>query len=167
MKEEVNMQLLIDFITNPCVVIPLSAWIIAQIVKTIVNFCMTKELNFERLIGDGGMPSCHSAIVMALATTCGITYGFGSGIFAISFILATVVMHDATGVRRETGKQAATLKRLAELVNSAVADPDDHVRTEKLKELVGHSPLQVAMGGLLGTAIAVSAYFIFDLPSVY
>ena len=113
------------------------------------------------------MPSCHSAIVMALATTCGITYGFGSGIFAISFILATVVMHDATGVRRETGKQAATLKRLAELVNSAVADPDDHVRTEKLKELVGHSPLQVAMGGLLGTAIAVSAYFIFDLPSVY
>ena len=167
MKEEVNMQLLIDFVTNPCVVIPLSAWIIAQIVKTIVNFCMTKELNFERLIGDGGMPSCHSAIVMALATTCGITYGFGSGIFAISFILATVVMHDATGVRRETGKQAATLKRLAELVNSAIADPDDHVRTEKLKELVGHSPLQVAMGGLLGTAIAVSAYFIFDLPSVY
>ena len=167
MKEEVNMQLLIDFITNPCVTIPLAAWIIAQIVKTIVNFCVTKELNFERLIGDGGMPSCHSAIVMALATTCGITYGFGSGIFAISFILATVVMHDATGVRRETGKQAATLKRLAELVNSAVADPDDHVRTEKLKELVGHSPLQVAMGGLLGTAIAVSAYFIFDLPSVY
>ena len=167
MKEEVNMQLLIDFITNPCVTIPLAAWIIAQIVKTIVNFCMTKELNFERLIGDGGMPSCHSAIVMALATTCGITYGFGSGIFAISFILATVVMHDATGVRRETGKQAATLKRLAELVNSAIADPDDHVRTEKLKELVGHSPLQVAMGGLLGTAIAVSAYFIFDLPSVY
>ena len=161
------MQLLLDFITNPCVTIPLAAWIIAQIVKTIVNFCMTKELNFERLIGDGGMPSCHSAIVMALATTCGITYGFGSGIFAISFILATVVMHDATGVRRETGKQAATLKRLAELVNSAVADPDDHVRTEKLKELVGHSPLQVAMGGLLGTAIAVSAYFIFDLPSVY
>ena len=167
MKEGNNMQLLLDFITNPCVVIPLSAWIIAQIVKTIVNFCVTKELNFERLIGDGGMPSCHSAIVMALATTCGITYGFGSGIFAISFILATVVMHDATGVRRETGKQAATLKRLAELVNSAVADPDDHVRTEKLKELVGHSPLQVAMGGLLGTAIAVSAYFIFDLPSVY
>lgn len=167
MKEGNNMQLLLDFITNPCVTIPLAAWIIAQIVKTIVNFCMTKELNFERLIGDGGMPSCHSAIVMALATTCGITYGFGSGIFAISFILATVVMHDATGVRRETGKQAATLKRLAELVNSAVADPDDHVRTEKLKELVGHSPLQVAMGGLLGTAIAVSAYFIFDLPSVY
>ena len=161
------MQLLLDFITNPCVAVPLSAWIIAQIVKTIVNFCVTKELNFERLIGDGGMPSCHSAVVMALATTCGITYGFGSGIFAISFILATVVMHDATGVRRETGKQAATLKRLAELVNSAVADPDDHVRTEKLKELVGHSPLQVAMGGLLGTAIAVSAYFIFDLPSVY
>ena len=167
MKEGNNMQLLLDFVTNPCVIIPLSAWIIAQIVKTIVNFCVTKELNFERLIGDGGMPSCHSAIVMALATTCGITYGFGSGIFAISFILATVVMHDATGVRRETGKQAATLKRLAELVNSAVADPDDHVRTEKLKELVGHSPLQVAMGGLLGTAIAVSAYFIFDLPSVY
>ena len=167
MKEGNNMQLLLDFITNPCVTIPLAAWIIAQIVKTIVNFCMTKELNFERLIGDGGMPSCHSAIVMALTVMCGITYGFGSGIFAISFILATVVMHDATGVRRETGKQAATLKRLAELVNSAVADPDDHVRTEKLKELVGHSPLQVAMGGLLGTAIAVSAYFIFDLPSVY
>ena len=85
MKEGNNMQLLLDFITNPCVTIPLAAWIIAQIVKTIVNFCMTKELNFERLIGDGGMPSCHSAVVMALTVMCGITYGFGSGIFAISF----------------------------------------------------------------------------------
>ena len=167
MKEGNNMQLLLDFITNPCVTIPLAAWIIAQIVKTIVNFCMTKELNFERLIGDGGMPSCHSAVVMALTVMCGITYGFSSGIFAISFILATVVMHDATGVRRETGKQAATLKRLAELVNSAIADPDEHVRTEKLKELVGHSPLQVVMGGILGASVAILAYFIFDLPSVY
>ena len=161
------MQLLLDFITNPCVAVPLSAWIIAQIVKTIVNLCVTKELNFERLIGDGGMPSCHSSVVMALATTCGITYGFGSGLFAISFVLAAIVMHDATGVRRETGKQAATLKKLAELVNSAIADPDDHIRTEKLKELVGHSPLQVAMGGTLGAVIAILAYFIFDLPSVY
>ena len=161
------MQLLLDFITNPCVAVPLSAWIIAQIVKTIVNFCVTKELNFERLIGDGGMPSCHSSVVMALATTCGITYGFGSGLFAISFVLAAIVMHDATGVRRETGKQAATLKKLAELVNSAIADPDHHIRTEKLKELVGHSPLQVAMGGTLGVVIAILAYFIFDLPSVY
>ena len=161
------MQLLLDFITNPCVAVPLSAWIIAQIVKTIVNFCVTKELNFERLIGDGGMPSCHSSVVMALATTCGITYGFGSGLFAISFVLAAIVMHDATGVRRETGKQAATLKKLAELVNSAIADPDHHIRTNKLKELVGHSPLQVAMGGTLGVVIAILAYFIFDLPSVY
>ena len=161
------MQLLLDFITNPCVAVPLSAWIIAQIVKTIVNFCVTKELNFERLIGDGGMPSCHSSVVMALATTCGITYGFGSGLFAISFVLAAIVMHDATGVRRETGKQAATLKKLAELVNSAIADPDHHIRTEMLKELVGHSPLQVAMGGTLGVVIAILAYFIFDLPSVY
>ena len=161
------MQLLLDFITNPCVAVPLSAWIIAQIVKTIVNFCVTKELNFERLIGDGGMPSCHSSVVMALATTCGITYGFGSGLFAISFVLAAIVMHDATGVRRETGKQAATLKKLAELVNSAIADPDHHIRTNKLKELVGHSPLQVAMGGTLGVVIAILAYFIFELPSVY
>ena len=161
------MQLLLDFITNPCVAVPLSAWTIAQIVKTIVNFCVTKELNFERLIGDGGMPSCHSSVVMALATTCGITYGFGSGLFAISFVLAAIVMHDATGVRRETGKQAATLKKLAELVNSAIADPDHHIRTNKLKELVGHSPLQVAMGGTLGVVIAILAYFIFELPSVY
>ena len=161
------MQLLLDFITNPCVAVPLSAWIIAQIVKTIVNFCVTKELNFERLIGDGGMPSCHSSVVMALATTCGITYGFDSGLFAISFVLAAIVMHDATGVRRETGKQAATLKKLAELVNSAIADPDHHIRTNKLKELVGHSPLQVAMGGTLGVVIAILAYFIFELPSVY
>ena len=161
------MQLLLDFITNPCVAVPLSAWIIAQIVKTIVNFCVTKELNFERLIGDGGMPSCHSSVVMALATTCGITYGFGSGLFAISFVLAAIVMHDATGVRRETGKQAATLKKLAELVNSAIADPDHHIRTNKIKELVGHSPFQVAMGGTLGVVIAILAYFIFDLPSVY
>ena len=155
MKEGNNMQLLLDFITNPCVTIPLAAWIIAQIVKTIVNFCMTKELNFERLIGDGGMPSCHSAVVMALTVTCGITYGFGSGIFAISFILATVVMHDATGVRRETGKQAASIISIAEVINDYISESDTNIKTDKLKVLVGHTPLQVLFGALLGIAIAV------------
>ena len=112
------MEHFIDFLTNKCLIVPIAAWLISQILKIIINALVHKEFRIERLWGDGGMPSGHSATVCSLAVMCGFTYGFGSGIFAIAAILATIVMNDAVGVRREAGKQAVTLKQLAELVNA-------------------------------------------------
>ena len=105
------------------------------------------------------MPSGHSATVMALATTVGWMLGYDSPVFAIALVLAIIVMHDACGVRRETGKQAESIKELADAINSLVHEQDLKVRTEKLKALVGHTPLQVFFGAILG--IAVAALYIF------
>ena len=160
------MQHLTDFITNACLIVPITAWFIAQIIKIIINALVHKEFRIERLWGDGGMPSGHSATVCALAMTCGFTYGFGSGTFAIAFVLATIVMNDAVGVRREAGKQAVTLKQLAELVNDVIADPDEQVRTEKLKELVGHTPLQMVLGALLGILVSLCYFWIWGFPVI-
>lgn len=159
------MNFLLDFVTNPCVIVPVVAWLLAQITKTIINSCVTKEIHAERLWGDGGMPSSHSAIVSALVVVCGVVEGFDSGIFAVCFILACIVMHDATGVRRETGKQAVTIKRLAEIANDAIVDPDEQIRTEKLKELVGHTPLQVVVGGIFGALVAICYFLIWGFPA--
>lgn len=159
------MQYLIDFITNPCLFIPLFAWFTAQTLKIIINLCVNKEFRIERLWGDGGMPSGHSATVSSLATMCGITCGLDSPTFGLAFIFAVVVMHDATGVRREAGKQAVTLKKLATLVNGAISDPDKRIRTEKLKVLVGHTPLQVVVGALVGALIALAYFLIWGLPA--
>ena len=159
------MQYLTDFITNPCLLIPIFAWFTAQTLKIIINLFVNKEFRIERLWGDGGMPSGHSATVSSLATMCGITCGFDSPTFALSFIFAVVVMHDAVGVRREAGKQAVTLKKLAALVNGAISDPDKRIRTEKLKVLVGHTPLQMIVGALVGIMIALAYFWIWGFPA--
>ena len=129
----------------------------------LINLVIERKLSLERLFGDGGMPSGHSATVMALATVCGWTQGFGSAAFAISFILAVVVMHDACGVRRETGKHAASIKELAEALDSLVRERDYAVKTEKLKVLVGHTPLQVFFGAMLGITVAIVYIILFLL----
>ena len=109
-------------------------------------------IDFTRLIGDGGMPSGHSATVCAVATSAGILYGLGSFPFAISVIVAIIVMHDAMGVRLETGKQAKLLNEFMDLFAKLEQPLSDQ---EKLKELVGHTPLQVCMGALLGIATGI------------
>ena len=147
--------------TNEMLVVPLISWAIAQLVKVVVNLVIEKRIILERLFGDGGMPSGHSATVSSLSVIVGWTQGFGTAVFAVSLILAIVVMHDACGVRRETGKHAASIKELAEALNSMVHEPDYEVRTEKLKVLVGHTPLQVFFGALLGVTVAVSYILIF------
>ena len=145
----------LQIFTNPVLLVPACAWLIAQIIKTIINAIMLKKLELSRLFGDGGMPSGHSATVMALASMCGFEAGFGSVAFAISAILAVIVMHDASGVRRETGKQAASIISIAEVINDYLSEHDANIKTDKLKVLVGHTPLQVLCGGLLGVAISV------------
>lgn len=135
-------------------------WFVAQILKTLIYMIINKKFVAERLVGDGGMPSCHSATVSALATACCLRYGPASAEFAISLILAIIVMHDAMGVRWETGIQARVLNDILEIF-------EDMGRSElstqdKLKEFVGHTPLQVLMGAVLGVIIALIFPLIFS-----
>ena len=149
------MNWLYDLITNPFLITGVSSWFFAQVIKTIIHCAMTKKFEWERLIGDGGMPSGHSATVTSLAMMCGLVYGTGSHEFAVTFILAIIVCHDATGVRLETGKQAVIINELMETIHilTEKAKPE-----EKLKEFVGHTPIQVIAGVLIGIINAVIMY---------
>lgn len=131
----------------------LYSWAAAQILKTIIYWITNKKLDLHRIVGDGGMPSGHSATVTALATTAAIEYGLDSPVFAIAAILAIVVMHDAMGVRLEAGKHAKIINELNEFMHRMVND-DIKVKT-KLKEFVGHTPLQVFFGAILGLVMAI------------
>lgn len=136
---------------NRILIASVTGWLVAQLLKTIIHLYFTKSFVPERLVGSGGMPSSHSATVCALSTAAGIQYGLGSFEFAICTIVAIIVMYDALGVRRETGIQAKVLNEMIDLFNSMNKELSTD---EKLKELVGHTPLQVLMGALLGIAIA-------------
>ena len=152
-----SFQMLINnriFVSAAC------GWLIAQILKTLIHMFFTKKFVAERLVGSGGMPSSHAATVCALATASNMIYGAGSFEFAISLILALIVMYDAMGVRRETGIQAQVLNEMLKVF-------EDMGRSEisahdKLKEFVGHTPLQVLMGAILGIFCGVILYtFVF------
>ncbi len=138
-------------------------WAIAQVVKTIIDFALTGKISPERLVGSGGMPSCHSATVCALCVAAGYDHGLGSPAFAISAILAIIVMYDARGVRRETGNQAEVLNQMMDFFrlpeNGEFGIQFDQ---EKLKVLIGHTPLQVLCGAILG--IIVGLIFMNILP---
>ena len=147
--------------TNPVLLVPAFYWLVAQVLKVIINSIVNKTFAISRLFGDGGMPSGHSATVTSLAVMCGLITGFDSVSFALATILAIIVMHDATGVRREAGKHAAFIVTIAEMLNDYFSEEDEQIKTDKLKLLVGHTPLQVLCGALLGVAIAVGYYFLF------
>ena len=136
------MDWLNDLFTNEFLITGLASWFVAQMLKTVIHLILYKKLDIQRLYGDGGMPSGHSATVSSLATMCGLKLGFGSVEFAVSTILAIIVCHDAMGVRRETGKQARIINELLRFLESA--------RETNLKELVGHTPLQVWTGIFIG-----------------
>ena len=155
------MEILSEIFTNHVLLAPVSAWIISQIIKALINLLVYKKFSLERLFGDGGMPSAHSATVMCLMILVGYTEGFDTPIFALAFVFAVVVMRDAMGVRRETGKQAASIKELAEAVNNVFRAKDGEIKTENLKLLVGHTPSQVFFGVLVGTAVAIFYILIF------
>ena len=153
---------ILDMFLNPFLIAPTLSWLIAQVIKTIVNAIVNRKIEITRLFGDGGMPSGHSATVVALATMCGIDpkVGFDSPLFAVTAILAIIVMHDALGVRRETGKQAVSIISIAAVINDYLMEHDANIKTDKLKVLVGHTPLQVVCGGLLGIVVSVVYYFV-------
>lgn len=139
-----------ELFQNHILLCGLLSWAAAQALKTIIYAALNGHLDWERLFGDGGMPSGHSATVTAVALSCGLQCGFDSPVFAVAGIVAIIVMHDAMGVRLETGKQARVLNQLLAVVQS-----DKLSNQEKLKEFVGHTPLQVFMGFLLGFVISI------------
>ena len=149
------IEIFIDLCENYVLLVAMMSWIISQMTKFIINVAMTHEFSFERLTGDGGMPSGHSATVSSTMVMCGWIYGFDSVIFGLSFVLAIIVMHDAHSVRREAGKHAVVLKDLADAFNRIISgDKDTAIYTDKLKKFIGHTPAQVAVGCTLGILIA-------------
>ena len=137
-------------LTNRILLASFFAWFSAQVLKTLIYVIVNKDFNPERLVGDGGMPSSHSATVMALVTATAFYYGSNTFEFAVTAILALIVMHDAMGVRRETGKQAKAINNMMEWLT----DMNNNISPEeKLKEFVGHSPSQVFFGALLGIVV--------------
>ena len=146
------MSFLNDLLHNQIFVAAVLGWLVAQVLKTIIHMIVTKQFVAERMVGGGGMPSSHSATVCALATATGMRYGGGSFEFAVAIMLAIIVMYDAMGVRRETGIQGRVLNEMLDIFMNMGKEISAEA---KLKELVGHTPLQVLMGAILGCVIAV------------
>ena len=145
------MDFLYALIHNTLFMSAVTGWFVAQILNTAIHMYFF-GFNAERLVGSGGMPSSHSATVCALATAAGYQYGGGSFQFAITAIFAIVVMYDAIGVRRETGLQAQVINEMMDFFKT-MGQPVSY--EEKLKEFVGHTPMQVLVGAILGILIAL------------
>ncbi len=127
------------------------AWFLAQFYKVVASLIIEKKIIWKRMFETGGMPSSHSATVTALATSVGIVYGVSSTLFAIVTVFAIIVMHDASGIRRAAGKQAGVLNKLSESLNAIF---ENRFQQENLRELLGHTPVEVFVGALLGIAVA-------------
>lgn len=146
------MEVFNELISNKFLYIPFFVWLGIQSFKVIYDLVKTKKFNFRRIMGAGGMPSSHSATVTVVATMIGKECGFDSPTFALAVTFAFIVMYDAAGVRRAAGKQASLLNKLIEtpgLTGMQVS--------EKLVEVLGHTPLQVLVGAAIGILVGIIA----------
>ncbi len=146
-----------EFFSNEVLMTAILGWFVAQAIKFLLVLIEEKRVNFERLVGSGGMPSSHASFVAALTTSVAINEGLSSAGFAICFVFSFVVMYDASGVRRAAGKQATLLNKLVENFGHEKLEDTG----ERLKELLGHSPLEVFAGAALGIALAFVTHNIF------
>ena len=151
------MDWLLDLVTNRFLITGVSSWAVAQVLKTVIHFIIYKKFDISRLFGDGGMPSGHSATVTSIAVAAALYYGTGSFEFAVAAILAIIVCHDAMGVRLETGTQAIVINDLVKAFN--ILSDQDLSEEVKLKEFVGHTPIQVLAGILIGVLNALVMHF--------
>ncbi len=152
------MSIVNEILTNRILMAGITGWAVAQILKTLIYALINKRLDLTRLTGDGGMPSSHSATVTSCAVMTGFSCGFDSPFFAVAAILAVIVMHDAMGVRLETGKQAQVINEMFELLDRLTEESLS--MDVKLKEFVGHTPLQVAAGCILGIIVAAGIQYL-------
>ena len=151
------MERLYDLLKNPFLLTAISSGLLAQVIKALINAAVNKKFSLERLFGDGGMPSGHSATVTSLAVITALTYGLDSFNFAVTAILAIVVCHDAMGVRQETGKQAVVINEIVKIFTLLT---EEELPEVKLKEFVGHTPAQVIAGIILGIINAFVMYYV-------
>lgn len=136
---------------NDVLVACVLAWIVAQLSKPLIHYVHTRRLDLRQFVTSGGMPSSHSAVVVALATRVGLDTGLRSVPFALAAVFAVVVMYDAAGVRRAVSLQARVLNRmLTEMIEA------QHFNEQRLRELIGHTPFEVFVGALLGVLSAIS-----------
>ena len=148
------MQLIRDVLNlNPILTVALLAWFVAQVLKTLINFILLGKFQLERMWGDGGMPSAHSATVCAMVIATARSEGFSSAIFAVAAVVAIITMHDAMGVRRETGEQAKVLNKMIEQWIDVTEKNATFLQNMHLKEMVGHTPLQVLAGFVVGCVV--------------
>jgi uncharacterized protein len=152
--------MLYDLITNWVLIIPLCAWVIAQLIKVLIALMQGKGLDLSNFVNSGGMPSSHSAMVSALATAVAMTNGFDSTFFAISVVLASIVMYDAAGVRQSVGQQSVVLNRI--ILELKRRQPLVKIEAD-IRELMGHTPFEVIVGGALGIALAWLWLFVAGL----
>ena len=131
-------------------VIPSAVWFFIQLFKLVYDLVTTRKFNFKRILGAGGMPSSHSAVVTSLATMIGLSQGFDSQMFALATIFAFVVMYDAAGIRRAAGKQAHILNKIVNTPGLSGVEV-----TEKLQEVLGHTPKQVIVGAIIGVIVGL------------
>ena len=139
-----------DLFENKALIAAILAWFAAQVIKVLLVLFDEKRLDLSKMISSGGMPSSHSALITAMTASVGKTTGLDSVAFAIAAVTSLVVMYDAANVRREAGKHAELLNKIARDLY-----PDNHMNQEKLKELLGHKQIEVAAGAILGIAIGV------------
>jgi acid phosphatase family membrane protein YuiD len=142
-----------DIVNNKVFIAPCVAWLVAQTLKMLITLVREREFRPSLMVTSGGMPSSHSALVSALATAAAMIDGFGSQVFAVSAILALVVMYDSAGVRKSVGQQAAVLNRMLQEFRARRTIPLAEMEQD-LKELVGHTSFQVIIGCIVGIIIA-------------
>lgn len=147
-------NIFIQLLKNKIFITTLLTWLIAQSIKVLIGVIRQKKFDFRWFVGTGGMPSSHAAGASCLATAVGLDYGFDSVYFALAASFAIVVMFDAQGVRRATGKQARILNKLMEDIYWK-----GKIHEGRLRELIGHTPIEVIGGFLLGVIIAFLAYY--------
>lgn len=145
-------EIFVQFFKNKILLTTIAAWFIAQSIKVVIGIFREKRFNFRWFVGTGGMPSSHTAGASCLATAVGIDYGFDSTYFALAASFALVVMFDAQGVRRATGRQARILNKITDDIYWK-----GRIKEGQLRELIGHTPVEVIMGFLLGVAVACAA----------
>ena len=145
---------------NQILTVSLLGWFVAQVLKTVINFILLGKFQLERMWGDGGMPSAHSATVCAMVIATGRCVGVDSAIFAVASVVAIITMHDAMGVRHETGEQAKVLNRMFTEWMDQGFEQFQLPHGKKLKEMVGHTPIEVVTGAALGIVLG------FAMPMV-
>ena len=139
-------------VINKYLYVPLLLWFCIQVFKVICDLVKTKKFNFKRIMGAGGMPSSHTAVVTSLSMLVGKSEGFDSAVFAVALVFAMVVMYDAAGVRRAAGKQAHLLNKIIETPGLTGVEVQ-----ERLVEVLGHTPLQVIVGAIIGITVGLLA----------